>query len=317
MFLKKNLLFLAVLVASLPAYASISADADTVKPKTYAFVTRADTSLLMDVYTPKVSRSDSACVLYLFGGGFVMGSRTDKYVRNYCQELASRGFHVIAIDYRLYLRSVKYDTVNLFNMRSVFNTAIDMAAADCAAAIRFLADSAKAWGIALQRTILCGSSAGAIGVLQLDYCRANSMPAASELPEGFVPAALVSYSGAVFSNGKPKYSTPPAPTFFMHGDADKIVNYKKFPIILRKGLYGVKKLHNVFKSNDYPHWFFVFEGIGHEVATIPILTIPEFCAFADATLQGRQMFFDATCRDNHVKPTKWTKMNVFDLYSGK
>ena len=73
---------------------------------------------------------------------------------------------------------------------------------------------------------------------------------------------------------------------------------------------------STFEKSDYTHWFFTYEGIGHEVANLHIYTLPEFKAFVEAVLRGRQMQYDATVRDSKVVPTKWTDMNVFDLYKG-
>lgn len=291
---------------------------DTVVPQTYEFVRRGDRSLLMDFYHPKEMRADSACVVFLFGGGFVEGSRDGEWVRNYCQLLARRGFVAVAIDYRLHLREVNFDTVTLMKTQRVFRDAINITASDCAAAIAYLYKNASRLGLATDRIVLCGSSAGAIGALQLDYCRANALPPADELPAGWKPAAVVAFSGAVYADGgKPKYKTPPAPTFFLHGDKDRIVNFKKFPPVLRSGLYGPKKLHKVFEKNGYPHWFFVFEGIGHEVASLFLSMNYEVEAFIDKVNKGHQMFYDAEVRDSNVVPTRWTTMGVFDLYKGK
>ena len=44
--------------------------------QTYRFVER-DSALRLDVYRPEVQRSDKACVVALFGGGFVIGERDD------------------------------------------------------------------------------------------------------------------------------------------------------------------------------------------------------------------------------------------------
>ena len=314
--MKKTILSLFLLIA-FGSKAQQAEEIDTVVPQTYEYVVRNGKPLLLDVYSAPVPRSDSACVVYLFGGGFVNGSRTDKGVRVYCQRLAQLGFSVIAIDYRLHLREVDFDTVTLFGTRQIFNDAINITASDCAQAIAFICKNAAEWGIAKDRLVLCGGSAGAIGVLQLDYCRANSLAAASELPAGWRPAAVVAYAGAVYPDkGKPKYKTPPAPTFFLHGTVDKIVNYKKFPPLLRTANYGAKRLQKVFAKNKYPYWIFRYEGIGHEVASIYIYTISEFCAFVDATLKGRQMFYDATVRDSKIVPTKWSKMGVIRLYKG-
>lgn len=288
---------------------------DTVVPQTFEYVRRGDRAMLLDVYLPLAPRPDSACVVYMYGGGFVEGSRCDEWSRNYCQMMAARGFVVVAFDYRLHLREVSFDTVTLFQTQGVFRDAINMAAADCAAALAFVYSHAAGWGVASNRIVLTGCSAGAIGVLQLDYCRVNNLPPAVELPEGFVPAAIVSYAGAVYADGgKPKYAGRPAPTFFLHGTKDRIVNYKKFPPVLRSGLYGSNTLQKVFAKNNYSHWIYRFEGIGHEVAILHPATIPEFIAFVDKCLAGREMFYDATVRDTSVVPTKWSELGVFDLY---
>jgi acetyl esterase/lipase len=309
-------LFLLIMLSA--GFLSNAAKRDTIVPQTYEFVKRGDHTLLMDVYTPTTARPDSACVVFLFGGGFVTGSRTDAFVRKYCQRLASDGFTAIAIDYRLHLREVNFDTITLLKTQKVFRDAINIAAADCAAAIAYICDNAAKWRIATQHIVLCGSSAGAIGSLQLDYCRANSLPPAAELPKDWKPAAVVAFSGAIYADGgKPKYNTAPAPTFFLHGDADRIVNYKKFPPVLRSGLYGPKKLHKSFEKNHYPHWYFIFEGIGHEVASLFLMMNDEVETFVDKTIKGREMFYDANIRDSKVIPTKWSKMGVFDLYKRK
>lgn len=289
---------------------------DTVVVKTYEFVSRNGKPLLMDVYSPSNPRPDSACVVYMFGGGFVMGSR--KVDSLFMYRMAEKGYTAVSIDYRLHLKEVDFDTIPITKTQGVFRDAINIAASDCAAAIGFLYEKSEELDISKSKIVLCGCSAGAIAVLQLDYCRANGLPPAKELPVDFVPACVVAFSGAVYADGgTPKYRRPPAPTFFLHGDKDKIVNYKKFPPLLRSGLYGPKKLHKVFENNDYPHWFFVFEGIGHEVAGLCRYMSDEMDAFVSKTLNGKQMFYDATVRDSNVRPTKWSTMSVFDLYLGK
>lgn len=288
---------------------------DSVVPQIFEYVKRGDKALKMYVYSPKEARVDSACVVYIFGGGFVMGSPIEKSARQLCQRFASDGYTAVAIDYRLHLAEINKDTVTLFNMQGVFRDAINMAAADASAAVAYICEHSEELGVSKERIVLSGSSAGAITALQLDYCRCNGLLPAASLPAGWAPAAVVSYAGGVFSDcGNPKYALEPAPTLFLHGDIDKIVNYKKFPPVLRKGLYGTKKLHRTFEKRGYPHWFFRFEGIGHEVATYHNYMYEEFKAFVDKALKHSRMHYDATIRDEALKPTKWSKMNVFDLY---
>ena len=295
----------------------VAAQRDTVVPQVYEYAHRNGKELLMDVYLPVTPRPDSACVLYAFGGGFVNGSRTDTGVRLYCQALAARGFTAVAIDYRLHLREIDTDTIRLLNMQGIFRDAINIAAADVSAAVDYIYRHADEWGVSRDAIILCGGSAGAISVLQTDYCRANGLKPAAELPPDWAPAAVVAYAGAVYADGgRPSYATPPAPTFFLHGKQDRIVHYRKFPPVLPSGIYGPKRLSRIFSRHDYPFWFFRYDDVGHEVASLHLYTLPEFLAFVDATLDGRLMHYEARCHDTHIVPTKWTKMNVLQLYKG-
>ena len=142
---------------------------DTVVPQTFQYVVRNGKPLLLDLYRPANPRPDSACVVYIFGGGFAVGARNEEGVRSYCQLLAKHGFTAIAIDYRLHLKEVDYDSVNLFNMQAVFRDAINFAAADASDAVAFICRHSAEWGIAKNRIIMSGCSAGAITALQLQF----------------------------------------------------------------------------------------------------------------------------------------------------
>ena len=61
-------------------------------------------------------------------------------------------------------------------------------------------------------------------------------------------------------------------------------------------------------------WIVRFEGVGHEVASWLPGSVDLFCAFVDQTLAGRISTLDATMTDSKLTPTKWTEMNVIDLY---
>ena len=71
--------------------------------QTFQFVQR-DSALFLDVWTPATPRPDSACVVALFGGGFVIGERDDSYQREVARVLTERGFTVVSPDYRLGLK---------------------------------------------------------------------------------------------------------------------------------------------------------------------------------------------------------------------
>lgn len=284
--------------------------------KTYPFVQR-DSTLYLDVYRPAQPRADKACVLAVFGGGFVSGERNNGLQRTIGNLLSERGYTVVSIDYRLGLK----DTVKtkefsgISGLQGMFQYCIDLAVEDCAAAVRWVCDHAAELDVDTSRLVLTGSSAGAITVLQLDWCRANGLPQVSVLPRGWKPAAVVPYSGGIMSHGKPTWKTPPAPTMLLHGEKDKIVSYKKFPPVLSYALYGAKKVYKQMQKQDIPCWIIRFPGIGHEVATWLPGSVDLFCGFVEQALAGRITNLDATMTDTKLVPSKWTTMNLKDLYA--
>lgn len=284
--------------------------------ETYAFVER-DSTLYLDVYRPAQPRADRACVIALFGGGFIAGERNNSYQQTVAKLLHERGFTVVSIDYRLGLKDSVMVAKNsgLFNMQDLFQYCIDIAVEDCAAAVAWVCSHADELDVDTSKIVLTGSSAGAITVLQLDWCRANSLAPAAVLPQGWRPAAVVPYAGAILSHGKPTWATPPAPTLLMHGTKDKIVAYKKFPPVLSYALYGAKTVFKQMGKKDYPCWIVRFEGIGHEVATWLPGSLDLFCGFVNQALDGRISTLDATMTDSKLKPTRWTDMTLKDLYA--
>lgn len=304
--MKKILLFLLCAV-------SLSVVAQT--KQTFQYVQR-DTALYLDVWTPANPRPDSACVVALFGGGFVIGNRDDEYQTAVAKVLTDRGFYVVSPDYRLGLKdsAMVKRYANLRGLRTLFQWTIDIATEDCAAVVAYVLQHADELGINKNRIVLTGCSAGAITVLQLDYCRANGLAQASVLPEGWMPAAVVPYAGAIMCKGKPKYKSAPAPTMLMHGMKDKIVNYKRYPPVLRHALYGAATVYKQQRRAGYDCWIVRFEGVGHEVASWLPGSVDLFCGFVEQVFAGRHSSLDATMTDSKLTPTKWTTMSVFDIY---
>lgn len=297
---------------------AVSAALPAQTKSTYAFVQR-DSTLYLDVYRPQNPRADKAAVMAVFGGGFVVGNRDDAYQRKVAEVLTQRGFTVISPDYRLALKDSatvkKYGT--LFKIDDLFQYCIDIATEDCAAAVRWVCAHASELDIDTSRLVLTGSSAGAIAVLQLDYCRANGLPSAKELPTGWRPAAVVPYSGGIMCHKRDlRYKTPPAPTMLMHGVKDKIVHYKHFGLPFCAKMYGAHTVSRHMKKQGIQHWIIRFEGVGHEVASWLPNSADLFCAFVNQALAGRISSLDATMTDSELKPTKWTTMTMLQMYKG-
>lgn len=302
-----------ILIASLCLMCVITAMAQG--KETYPFVER-DSTLYLDVHRPSQPRADKAAVVAVFGGGFVVGTRDSKYQLAIADSLTKRGFTVISIDYRLGLKNTEMveNNQSIFKLDDLFQYCADIATEDCAAAIAWICDHAQELDIDPTKIVLTGSSAGAITVLQLDYCRANGLPEASALPQGWKPAAIISYSGGIICYGGLKYKTSPATTMLMHGTKDKIVSYKKFGLPFNSKLYGSKQIHKKMNRQGFPHWFIRFEGIGHEVASWLPGSVDLFCGFVDQALAGRVTNLDATMTDSKLQPTEWTNMTIWKLY---
>lgn len=293
--------------------ALLTFSAALIAAETYAYVER-DSTLYLDFYAP-AAPANGYTVLHVFGGGFMSGSRSNKWDTAYCHSLAERGYAVVAIDYRLGLKgATKVGVTNLKPMENAFY----MAVADCSAAVRYLVSHAAEMGIAPDKIILEGSSAGAITVLMTDYGRCNTLDYTADLPEGWKPAAVIAYSGAIYSTrGALKWATPPAPTLLFHGMLDKIVTYKQITFCNR-GLFGANAIVKRLAKFDYPYSVYRIPGLGHEVSVAGPMTLDELDLFVRQRLiNGRTLFQDVTLRDTAVHPTKWTKMSVGDLYKKK
>ena len=291
----------------------------SLKCDTYRFVER-DSFLCLDVYKPEVPRADNASVLMAFGGGFFSGERNNNQMKEWAQALVEHGFTVISIDYRLGFKdsAAVASHRRLLQLPDLFKYCIDIAVQDCAAAVAWVHSNAGMLGIDPSKLILTGSSAGAITVLQLDYCRANSLPQASALPAGWKPAAVIPYSGGVMCrDSKLKYATDPAPTMLLHGKKDRIVTYKSIGLPFGEKMHGGKKMDKALNRQDIPHWFIRFDDIGHEVANWLPGSIDLFCTFVDLTLAGRTTTLDATMTDSELKPAAWAQINMLQLYEGK
>ena len=279
---------------------------------TYEFVKRDTTSLYLDVYKPTME-NNRCCVLFVFGGGFVMGQRDHKDYVKFAQKLNERGYTFVSIDYRLGLRGA-----NMKGIHAVFSLehAIQLAVEDLYSATEYLLQHADELGFDRDKIVLCGSSAGAITVLQADYELCNRREIASALPADFHYAGVMSFSGAVFSrNGALKYKENPAPTLLFHGTDDKLVTYKSIRFA-NYGFFGSNVLAKRFSKFHYSYIVRRYKDRGHEVASAmnhEVRTCDEF--IRRCVLKKEWMQMDATLDDPGIKPAVWGKYRARDLYN--
>jgi acetyl esterase/lipase len=283
--------------------------------ETYLYATKDTSKLYMDVYVPQVQNEQQACLIFVFGGGFVGGKRDDSQIQQIKKHFTDKGFVVIAIDYRLGMRGQK--KISAVASVKQFEKAINMAAEDLISAIDYtlknLLDTKK-YKINPTNIILMGSSAGAITVLETDYALCNGYLNSNILPADFRPAGVISYAGAIFStHGKPKYKNhEPAPTLLCHGTIDKLVYYNKLQVF-NFGLFGSSSLAKQFKKNGYSYYIRRYPDLGHQVA---IRYNDEFDFLdrfiADFVFTHKNLQIDEIFHDPTIEP-KWTNLRIRDL----
>lgn len=287
-----------------------------VTPATYEFARKDTSTLRFDLYRPAADVDKNTTVIYVFGGGFVMGERNSDSNTPFYHELVGRGYTVVAIDYRLGLKGVT--KVSPFNPKPAFN-AVRIATEDLVSATKYIIDHQAELGIDTSRIVTIGSSAGAITVLQTDYEMSNRSEVAKLLPENFRYRGVVSLAGAIFStNGKPQYPRGAVPTMMAHGTADKVVVYKKIQVF-KLGMFGTDALVKIFDKNGFPYYAIRYVDSQHEVAEFPrAYNTDEICNFIDRAVDGTfNNQIDATVRNRYVKEN--FKINITsrkDLYNG-
>jgi predicted esterase len=276
---------------------------DSISKRTYIYAVKDSSKLGLDVYNKATNASASArpCVIFVFGGAFVGGRRDDTTYIKYFHSLAARNYTVLSISYRLGLKGVSH--LSKFKTAPL-RRAIDMAVEDTYDATAWAIAHAALLGIDTARIILCGSSSGAITVLEADFYKRNRKAIASRLPPAFEYAGILAFSGAILSyDGSLKYQLPPAPTLFFHGTADKIVPYNKIRFF-NKGFYGSSSIASTFSKNDYPFFIYREKGLGHEVAVLPMYkNIPDILEFLDKfVMRHERLQIDLHYKDLKAKP---------------
>lgn len=289
---RKILLTLTCMILSAAAAQMTHAKESPITPDgTYLYAERDTCDLYLDVYNPAKGSQSSIdgrkkpTIVFMFGGGFIGGTRDDASYNDWFRMLTQNGYRVVSIDYRLGLKGSNKVGVAQVN---VLDKAIHMAVEDLFSATAFMIDNAETLGIDPANIVISGSSAGAISVMQAEYEICNSTSWAGVLPEGFNYAGVMSFSGAILSRkGKVKYAKEPCPTLMLHGTADKLVPYKQIAFF-NLGFFGGGKLVERFKKFGLNYNMYHFIGYGHEIAGSMDTTTDLQFKFIECNVMGGQ-----------------------------
>lgn len=235
--------------------------------RTVVYAKKGGENLKMDIISRLKVKPDSPCIIFVFGGSFARGQRDQPTYNTYFNRMAEEGYVVVSIDYRLGLKD--RTGLSMDNVAPLGN-AIRMAVEDVYDATAYLLKNAKELHINPRHIILSGSSAGAITVLSADWGKRNYSEIISTLPSNFQYAGVISFAGALLSmTGLPEYKINPAPTMLFHGTQDSLVLYRGMSIG-NNTLLGSSNLAELFAQNNYPYYIKRYEGMGHEIAKIPM-----------------------------------------------
>ena len=304
----KRIIILPLLLASISAFAQAFMPDPGVQipaPETYLFAHRDTCDLFLDVYQPAAGTDvlpdgrHKPTVLYVFGGGFIMGVRNDPFCNPWFKLLLEDGYRVVSVDYRLGLKGVemRFDLAHLVDAAKKSKKAVDMGVEDVFSAISFLAAHPEL-GVEMDNIVISGSSAGAMISLSSVWESCNTRPLSKGLPAGFRFKGVMSFAGAIMTDtGRPSYPVAPCPHLLFHGTDDGAVEYGK-TAFGKRGIYGSDALSGILADIKCPYQIYRYKGHSHDMAANMYETWPEQKRFLEHTvIAGEALTIDALVDD--------------------
>lgn len=260
-----------ILVALMMCLASLGVSAADRVTEVYDVV--GTDTLRLDFYRAQ-SDTLAPAMIFAFGGGFKGGQRDHESFMPMFEYLTRNGISVVSVDYRTMLGRVSAaDMMSPEGFKSNLIAAIDTAVTDFLSATAYVVNrKAREWEIDPGKIFACGSSAGAITVLQTEYDICNGDEAfltSYALPESFNYAGVIAMAGAICSQGSPRWGTTPCPLLMFHGDADAIVPFDQ-AVLGDFGLWGSNAVSTGLAEGGIPHRFHRVNGASHEVSGTPM-----------------------------------------------
>lgn len=289
--------------------------------ETYRFAQRDTMALYLDIFRPdsgSVTTLDGVAkpaVMFVFGGGFVSGKRSDGTARRWFARLTAEGYTVVAIDYRLGMKGYRMGKGLLGANKALdrFLYSQQIGVEDVFSAVSFLAAHPEL-SVPVDNLVVSGSSAGAI--ISLASAHAIDQGRLEGLPEGFAFKGVMSFAGGIIGkHGAPKFSQATCPILLLHGTADKMVAYKHFGL-MRRGIWGSDHIASELEKKGCNYSIWRFEGLGHDVAAYMDVAWELEKTFLERNvIQGIPCQVDALVDDPSLPTWKsWGRARTADLY---
>lgn len=262
---------------------------------TYTYAIKGLDTLKMDVYTPKkMKKNDSIPVLlWMHGGGFVGGSRSNSSEVQLAEFAAEKGYLAISISYRLTRKGQATgfgcDCPKADKLLTFKNAAIDFLDA-----AKFIYENKDLLGADTTKIIAGGSSAGAEGMLNAVYMREYFIDELKKY-EKIKFAGVFSLAGAMV-NADYVSKANALPSVFFHGTADNLVPFASAAHHLckpeKKGyimLDGSSTIVDRLLDLEMPYYFYKVIGGKHELSSIPFDQLDEVFEFFNKTIFKREI----------------------------
>ncbi|WP_335964479.1 alpha/beta hydrolase [Galbibacter sp. PAP.153] len=187
--------------------------------ETYTYID----SLQLDFYHANDDKATiKPLLLLVHGGGFSSGKRNNPVEKQFCVEMAKKGYAVASMSYRLTRKGTatgfgcdcpSEEKIKTFNASSE----------DVLSATKFLISKSKTLKINPKKIILVGSSAGAEAVLNTVYMKESNTT--QDLTYGNIAyAGVISFAGAIVDIDDLNEKNA-IPAFLFHGIKDNLVPY--------------------------------------------------------------------------------------------
>jgi para-nitrobenzyl esterase len=245
-----------------------------VSKRTYRYQkTSYNKKLKLDFYRPKKVKGVLPLLIYVHGGGFSGGKRNDKNTVGFAKNMASRGYAVAAISYRLTMKKLGFGCAT----KAVDKvTAFNEASKDISTAVHYLLEKSSKLKINANKIVLIGTSAGAEAILNLVYMYDDTL-----LPENFKFAGLISMAGALTSLENMTTKTA-IPTQLFHGTEDQLVPYDRAPHHYCKTtdagylqLYGSRAIADKLKKISASYYLYTIDKGDHSWSGRPMFQCTE------------------------------------------